>query len=98
MSTEKVYDADDIGAIATIKASLAIIKKTAVSLAEKMADCENELAMSGTTLRKRENIEENSPIFLRAQATRKELEETKILSRLIIFLRNIFSKILLIRY
>ncbi|XP_008207365.1 dynactin subunit 1 isoform X4 [Nasonia vitripennis] len=80
-STEKIYDADDIGAIATIKASLAVIQKAAVNLAEKMAECENELAMSGITHRKQENLEENSPIFLRAQATRKELEETKVLSR-----------------
>lgn len=83
-STEKIYDADDIGAIATIKASLAVIQKAAVNLSEKMAECENELAMSGTAHRKQENSEENSPIFLRAQATRKELEETKVLSRLAI--------------
>jgi dynactin 1 len=81
ISTEKMYDADDIGVIATIKASLSIIKKTSVNFAEKMAECENELAMNGSSVqRKNENSEENNPIYLRAQANRKELEETKILN------------------
>lgn len=84
MSTEKVYDSDDIGAIATIKASLAIIQKAAANLAEKMAECENELAISGNAAqRHNDHIEENSPVFLRAQANRKELEETKVLSRFV---------------
>ncbi|XP_058802610.1 dynactin subunit 1-like isoform X2 [Phymastichus coffea] len=81
-STEKIYDSDDIGAIATIKASLAIIQKVSTNLAERMTECENELAISGSTAhRKNDNVEENSPIFLRAQANRKELEETKVLAR-----------------
>ena len=88
VSTEKIYDADDIGAIATIKASLSVIQKAAVNLAEKMAECENELAISGNmALRKKDNVEENSPIYLRSQSTRKELEETKVLSRLVCFNR-----------
>ncbi|XP_014207258.1 dynactin subunit 1-like isoform X2 [Copidosoma floridanum] len=82
ISTEKIYDVDDIGAIATIKASLSVVQKVATSLSEKMAECENELVISGSqALRRKDNVEENSPIFVRAQATRKEMEETKILSR-----------------
>ncbi|KAL7291348.1 hypothetical protein TKK_0014946 [Trichogramma kaykai] len=82
-STEKVYESDDIGAIATIKASLGVIQKTASNLSERMSECENELAMSSTSAsqKKLSNAEETSPISIRAQAARKELEETKILTR-----------------
>ncbi|KAJ8686968.1 hypothetical protein QAD02_022762 [Eretmocerus hayati] len=82
MATEKVYEADDIGATATIKSSLSVIQIAAVNLSEKMAECENELAISGATAhRKKETNEANHPIHLRAQSTRKEIEEIKVLSR-----------------
>lgn len=82
VSTEKIYDTEDLGAIKTIKDSLAFIQEESSNLSRKMAECENELAMSGMT-RKKSNVDENKPILLRAQATRKELEETKVLSRLV---------------
>lgn len=58
-STEKIYV--DVGAIATINASLTVIKKAAMNLSKTMAEYENELAMSGTTHRKQEKPEKNIP-------------------------------------
>lgn len=85
VSTEKVYDADDIGAIATMKASLSVIQQAATNLAERMAEAENELAISGSAAhRRRDNSDETNPISVRAQAARKELEETKVLSRFVL--------------
>ena len=83
VATEKVYETDDIGAIATIKSSISVIQQIATNLAEKMVECENEIAMntSNSAQRRNNNSEEVNPIFVRAQAARKELEETKMLSR-----------------
>lgn len=81
VATEKIYDTEDLGAIKTIKDSLAFIQEEASNLARKMTECENELAMSGINNRRKSNVDENRPILLRAQATRRELEETKVLSR-----------------
>lgn len=88
MSSEKIYDTDDLGPVATLKASLIIIQQMAANLAQKMAECENELAMAGqiSNNQQQQNIDGNiempySPIQLRAQAARKESEETKILAR-----------------
>lgn len=84
ISTEKIYDADDLGSFTTIKSSLTIVQQMSASLAQIMAECENELAVAGQSskpqLSKTEDVE-ISPILLRARAVRKESEETKILAR-----------------
>ncbi|XP_076632300.1 dynactin subunit 1 isoform X2 [Colletes latitarsis] len=84
VACEKVYDTEDIGPVATIKGSLTVIQQLAANLAQKMAECENELAISGHLSRQQEQGTENEsliPIKIRAQAARKEAEETKVLSR-----------------
>lgn len=82
-SSEKVYDTEDLGPLTTIKASLKVIQQLAANLAQKMAECENELAISGQT-QSQQQFKDNElimPIVSRANAVRKESEETKILSR-----------------
>ncbi|CAL7938233.1 unnamed protein product [Xylocopa violacea] len=84
VSCEKVYDTEDVGPIATIKGSLTTIQQLAANLAQKMAECENELAIRGQLSQQREQTAENEslqPIKARAQAAKKEAEEIKILSR-----------------
>ncbi|XP_011298057.1 dynactin subunit 1 isoform X2 [Fopius arisanus] len=82
MSTERIYDTDDLGPVTTIKASLTIIHQIATNLAQKMAECENELAIAGNAAHIADlSAEIVSPIQLRAQVVRKESEETKILGR-----------------
>ncbi|XP_076758438.1 dynactin subunit 1 isoform X1 [Xylocopa sonorina] len=84
VSCEKVYDTEDVGPIATIKGSLTSIQQLAANLAQKMAECENELAIRGQLSQQREQTAENEPlqpIKARAQAAKKEAEEIKILSR-----------------
>lgn len=82
-SSEKVYDTEDLGPVATIKASLTVIQQLAANLAQKMAECENELAISGQTQNQQQSLEgeQMTPILIRANTARKESEETKILSR-----------------
>lgn len=82
-SSEKVYDTEDLGPVATIKASLTVIQQLAANLAQKMAECENELAISGQTQSQQQSKDSEliMPIVVRANAVRKESEETKILSR-----------------
>ncbi|XP_017758177.1 PREDICTED: dynactin subunit 1 isoform X2 [Eufriesea mexicana] len=84
ISCEKIYDTEDVGPVATIKGSLSRIQQLAASLAQKMAECENELQISGQLLHQRGQSTENEslqPIKVRAQAAKKEAEEIKILSR-----------------
>ncbi|XP_054004461.1 dynactin subunit 1 isoform X2 [Hylaeus anthracinus] len=84
VACEKVYDTEDIGPVATIKESLSIVQLLAANLAQKMAECENELAISGHLSQQQEQGAESEslmPIKIRAQAARKEAEETKVLSR-----------------
>ncbi|XP_076295740.1 dynactin subunit 1 isoform X2 [Lasioglossum baleicum] len=79
---EKVYDTEDIGPVATVKASLTVIQQLAANLAQKMAECENELAISGHLRQAQDSKKEPlMPITIRAHAARKEAEETKVLSR-----------------
>lgn len=82
-SSEKIYDTEDLGPVATIKASLTVIQQLAANLAQKMAECENELAISGQTQGRQMSIEKQqiTPILIRANSARKESEETKVLSR-----------------
>ncbi|XP_020284399.1 dynactin subunit 1 isoform X2 [Pseudomyrmex gracilis] len=82
-SSEKVYDTEDLGPVATIKASLTVIQQLAANLAQKMAECENELAISGQTQSQQQSLESDhlTPIVIRANAVRKDAEETKVLSR-----------------
>ncbi|XP_018341862.1 PREDICTED: dynactin subunit 1 isoform X1 [Trachymyrmex septentrionalis] len=82
-SSERVYDTEDLGPVATIKASLTVIQQLAANLAQKMAECENELAISGQTQSQQQSKENEqiTPIVARANSVRKESEETKILSR-----------------
>lgn len=81
--SEKIYDTEDQGPMTTIKASLTVIQELAANLAQKMAECENELAISGQTQSQQQSTEKEpiTPIVVRASAVRKESEETKILSR-----------------
>ena len=84
VSCDKVYDTENVGTIATIKGSLTTIQQLAANLAQKMAECENELGISGQlSLQQEQGAETESmmPIKVRAQAARKEVEETKILTR-----------------
>lgn len=82
MSTERIYDTDDIGPVATIKSSLSIVQQMATNLAQKMAECENELAIAGNAAQTADSTSDIvSPIHLRAQIVRKESEEMKILAR-----------------
>ncbi|XP_076166866.1 dynactin subunit 1 isoform X2 [Ptiloglossa arizonensis] len=84
IACEKVYDTEDIGPVATIKGSLMTIQQLAANLAQKMAECENELAISGHLSQQQEQNTDNEslmPIKLRAQAARKKAEEIKVLSR-----------------
>ncbi|XP_011338545.1 dynactin subunit 1 isoform X3 [Ooceraea biroi] len=82
-SSEKIYDTEDLGPVATIKASLTVIQQLAANLAQKMAECENELAISGQAQSQLQSAENQpiTPIMARANAVRKESEETKILGR-----------------
>ncbi|XP_011702864.1 PREDICTED: dynactin subunit 1 isoform X2 [Wasmannia auropunctata] len=82
-SSERVYDTEDLGPVATIKASLTVIQQLAANLAQKMAECENELAISGQTQSQQQTRESEriTPIVARSNSVRKEVEETKILSR-----------------
>lgn len=86
-SSERVYDTEDLGPVATIKASLTVIQQLAANLAQKMAECENELAISGQTQNQHQSMESDqiTPVIVRANAVRKESEETKILSRFVHF-------------
>lgn len=101
-SSERVYDTEDLGPVATIKASLTVIQQLAANLAQKMAECENELAISGQTQSQKRSMdnEQITPIVARASAVRKESEETKILSRCVYFCRLVtirrFFEIILI--
>lgn len=90
-SSERVYDTEDLGPVATIKASLTVIQQLAANLAQKMVECENELAISGQTQGQPQSMENESitPISVRANAARKELDETKILGRCVNFNRSI---------
>ncbi|XP_017892569.1 dynactin subunit 1 isoform X2 [Ceratina calcarata] len=84
MACEKVYDTEDVGPVATIKASLTMIQQQAANLAQKMAECENELAISGQLSQQREQgaaKETEQPIKVRAQLAKKEAEKIKVLSR-----------------
>ncbi|KAI4485812.1 hypothetical protein M0804_006301 [Polistes exclamans] len=81
MASEKVYDTEDMGPVATIKSSLTIMQQFAANLAQRMTECENDLAMTGSISHQQEANETVAPIFLMAQIARKEAEETKILSR-----------------
>lgn len=93
-SSERVYDTEDLGPVATIKASLTVVQQLAANLAQKMAECENELATSGQTQSQQQSLESDQimPIVARANAVRKESEETKILSRCVYFCRLIIIK------
>lgn len=102
-SSERVYDTEDLGPVATIKASLTVIQQLAANLAQKMAECENELAISGQTQSQQQSMESEqiTPIVVRANSVRKESEETKILSRYVhlhrryvIIIRRFFEIIL----
>ncbi|KAI4502462.1 hypothetical protein M0802_002374 [Mischocyttarus mexicanus] len=81
MASEKVYDTEDMGPVATIKSSLTIMQQFAANLAQRMTECENDLATTGSISHQQEANETVAPIFLMAQIARKEAEETKILSR-----------------
>ncbi|CAK9794755.1 Dynactin subunit 1 [Anthophora plagiata] len=84
VACEKVYDTEDVGPVATIKGSLIVVQQLAANLAQKMAECENEIAISGQLSQQQEQSQDNEsihPIKVRAQAARKEAEEIKILSR-----------------
>lgn len=83
ISTEKIYDTDDLGPVSTIKSSLTILQQMAANLAQKMAECENELAITGQNMIQQKNDDNNiiSPIIIRSQIVKKESEETKILAR-----------------
>ncbi|CAK9807538.1 Dynactin subunit 1 [Anthophora quadrimaculata] len=84
VACEKVYDTEDVGPVATIKGSLTVVQQLAANLAQKMAECENEIAISGQLSQQQEQNQDNEsihPIKVRAQASRKEAEEIKILSR-----------------
>ncbi|KAK0074734.1 hypothetical protein PV325_007895, partial [Microctonus aethiopoides] len=86
ISSEKIYDTDDLGPVATLKTSLSIVQQMAANLAQKMAECENELAIAGQNTVNQQSIDDDSneiisPIQLRAHSIRKESEETKILAR-----------------
>ncbi|XP_076242224.1 dynactin subunit 1 isoform X2 [Calliopsis andreniformis] len=84
ISCEKIYDTENIGPVATIKGSLTVIQQGAANLAQKMAEYENELAISGQLSQQQEQGAEHEsvmPIKIRAQIARKEAEETKVLSR-----------------
>lgn len=84
ISTERIYDTEDLGPVATIKSSLAVIQQMAANLAQKMAECENELAIAGQQPVAQTGSTDNesiTPILIRAQAAIKESEETKILAR-----------------
>lgn len=84
-SSERVYDTEDLGPVATIKTSLTVIQQLAANLAQKMAECENELAISGQTQNHQPmESEQIMPIMSRANSVRKESEETKILSRFVV--------------
>lgn len=82
VSCERVYDTENVGPVATIKGSLTAIQQLAAALAQKMAECENELAISGQLSQQQEQGDESvMPVKIRAQTARKEAEETKVLSR-----------------
>lgn len=84
MSSEKIFDTDDLGPISTLKSSLVIVQQMAADLAQKMVECENEIiTVRQTSVNQSSAIdaESLSPISLRAQTTRKEFEETKNLAR-----------------
>lgn len=57
------------------------MQQFAANLAQKMTECENDLAMTGPISHQQEANETIAPIILMAQIARKEAEETKILSR-----------------
>lgn len=80
LSSEKVYDTEDMGPIANIRTSLTIIQQLAANLAQKMAECENEIAITGQKVLQ-QGVDNLTPILIRAQIVRKESEETKVLSR-----------------
>ncbi|XP_034942305.1 dynactin subunit 1-like isoform X2 [Chelonus insularis] len=83
ISSEKIYDTDDLGPVATLKASVVVLQEMATEVAQKMAECENEIAIGQIQIQPSGdgNKEVICPIQLRAQIARKELEETKILAR-----------------
>ncbi|XP_066581763.1 dynactin subunit 1 isoform X2 [Prorops nasuta] len=84
ISTEKIYDTEDMGPVPTIKTSLLAMQQFASNLAQKMAECENELAIAGQTshtFKQKAEHELLTPVLRRAKAVRSESEETKNLSR-----------------
>lgn len=86
ISSEKIYDTDDLGPISTLKASLVIVQQMAADLAQKMVECENEIitvkqAPVNQSALTDGSVENQTPISIRAQTTRKEFEETKNLAR-----------------
>lgn len=84
MSSERIYDTEDLGPVATLKASLTVIQQMAANLAQRMAECENELAMASQVPQQQqgaEGVDGVTPILQRAHVAKKESEETKILSR-----------------
>ena len=88
MSSERVYDTEDLGPVVSIKASLTTIQQASANLTQKMTECENELVITGRPSKEQQaaiesNESQNNPILIRAQAARKELEEVKILNRYI---------------
>ncbi|CAG5075497.1 Similar to DCTN1-p150: Dynactin subunit 1 (Drosophila melanogaster) [Cotesia congregata] len=86
ISSEKIYDTDDLGPISTLKASLVTVQQMAADLAQKMVECENEIitvkqAPVNQSALTDGSVENQTPISIRAQTTRKEFEETKNLAR-----------------
>lgn len=84
MSCERAYDTEDLGPVNSIKSSLAVMQQAAANLAQKMTECENEMAVTGKTQQKQQaETEEQSinPILVRAQIVRKEADEVKNLSK-----------------
>ncbi|KAG7190005.1 hypothetical protein KM043_006162 [Ampulex compressa] len=83
-SSERVYDTEDRGPVTSVKASLTVIQQLAANLAQKMAECENEIAITGQIAghkREASEADRETPISIRAKAALKESEETKVLSR-----------------
>ncbi|KAK9712383.1 Dynein associated protein [Popillia japonica] len=74
-ASDKVYEQDDLGPIQSVKNSLSYILTQITQIAQFLQDNEYEIA---TAYRSEEKP--TPPIHLRAQAVRKELEQTKTLT------------------
>ncbi|XP_055637858.1 dynactin subunit 1 isoform X2 [Toxorhynchites rutilus septentrionalis] len=74
---EKVYEQDDLGPSQNIRSVLSKTSTDMSQLAQYLLDHEYEI-MSGTNLKTEEKP--MAPIILRAQAVKKQLEETKTLT------------------